>query len=426
MGMHESTRRRLCRAAFWLVCVLPTALVLGWCHWQRQPGRVAEAEALLSSLTGLTARVATVSRPRPGVVRLVDVQLREPESSAEVASCERLEIRRYRNLIKVSLEGAQLDADRTGSLWPAIDRRMQRWQADWPAVTAHSPEIAVRSQHGKLTLRASDCDLAGLQYAGDEVKGWLKFCLKESDNAGAVTVFARRQKQASRPTTQFELTSAPWLPAWLLADVCPPLAQVHPQARLRGKLNDVACTAAGWEAKLEGVDLRGQELLRVLSRKLPALGEWPLHVRIEHAVLRRGRIDSAEGRVHGSVGEVSAATLARIERALGLTPPPRREVPPKARIAFDELHAGFRLDHEGLRLTGLCRGPVAGVVLRGAQGPLVTLRGRGPRAAETLLDMFAQENAGAVPAGAATEGLLSLLPTPLLFEVSSRQFDERR
>ncbi len=424
--MHESTRRRLCRAAFWLVCVLPTALVLGWCHWQRQPGRVAEAETLLSSLTGLTARVSAVSRPRPGVVRLVGVQLREPESSAEVVSCERLEIRRYRNLIKVSLAGAELDADRVGRLWPAIDLRMQRWQADWPSVTVQSSEVAVRSQHGQLTLRASDCDLAGLRFVGDEVQGWLAFRVAELDNTGPVTAWAKREKQATRPTTRFELTSTKaWLPAWLLAGGCPPLAQVHPRAKLRGAVS-AAHAPLGWDAKLTGIELQGQELLRVLSSKLPALGSWPLQVHIEQAALQEGRIVSAQGKVRGGVGQVSPATLARIQLALGAAPPGRAPASPRSSVDFDELNAAFRLDREGLQLTGLCRGPIAGVVLRSSKGPLLALQEHRLRSPKVLLDMFAQENAGAVPAGAATEGLLSLLPTPPLFEVSSRQFDERR
>jgi len=419
--MHESTRRRLCRAAFGLACVLPTALALLWCYWQGQPARVAEAEAQLTALTGLSARVGSVSRPRPGVVRLSDVQLNEPESGALVARCDKLEFRSYRNLVKASLFRARIDADRLAALWPAIDRRMQRWQADWPAVAVQCDEIEVRSTHGQLKLRAADCDLAGLRRTPDEVQAWAAFQIAEVDNAGKVTLWARRKKQASRPSTRFEVVSSEaWLPAWLLANGCAPLAQVHPEARLRGKFAAVQ-NANGWDAEVDGFEMQGRDLHRALSGRLPSFGVWPLRVRIDHAKLREGRIERAEGSVRGGSGTVSLQTLAQVEGALGLQLKTRVAA---GALPFDEMHAGFRLDHEGLHLDGHCQGPRSGILLRGKKLALQAPT-QHTQSSHALIDMFAEEASRTVSASSATAGLLSLMPEPRLFEVSrNQQFEQ--
>lgn len=423
--MHESTRRRLCRAAFWLVCVAPTALVLGWCHWQQQPARVAEAEAQLSALTGLSAQVASVSRPRPGVLRLGDVQLREPEGGALVARCERLELRSFRKLLKVSAVGVRLEADRLAALWPAIDRRMQHWQADWPAVAVHCPLVVVASKHGQMELQTGDCDLAGLRFEPkeEEVQGWLAFCVAEMGNAGKVTLWARRTKQASTPTTRFELASAEArLPAWLLADGCPPLGQIDPQARLRGKLA-ATYTPAGWDADLANVELNGKDLHRALSAKLPSFGPLPLRMHVKTAALREGRIERAEGLLtsEGS-GTTTKATVLRVAAALGLGAPNDQKLP-AGEIEFVELKARFHLDHEGLRLAGHCGKTNSGVVLRATRGALLTAPRQPPRDATDLVACFATETTGTVPSSTAAVGLLPLLRSPL-FTVSERLLEQ--
>jgi hypothetical protein len=415
--MHESTRRRLCRAAFGLACVLPTALALLWCYWQGQPARVAEAESQLTALTGLSARVGSVSRPRPGVVRLSDVQLNEPESGALVARCDKLELRSYRNLAKASLVGARIDADRLAALWPAIDRRMQRWQTDWPAVAVQCNEIEVRSAHGQLKLRAADCDLAGLRRTPDEVQAWAAFQVAEVDNAGKVTLWARRKKQASRPSTRFEVVSGEaWLPAWLLANGCAPLAQVHPEARLRGKFAAVQ-NASGWDAEVEGLEMQGRDLHRALSGRLPSFGVWPLRVRIDHAKLREGRIERAEGSVRGGKSEVSLETLSWIEGALGLQLHTRAI---SGTLPFDEMYAGFRLDHEGVHLDGHCQQSRSGVLLRGKKLVLEAPQ-QHLQPSDVLIELFAEKTSRTVSTGSATAGLLSLMPEPSLFKVSKHQ-----
>jgi hypothetical protein len=402
---------------------VPTALALFWCFWQRQPGRVEEAAAWLEDLTGLTAQVEAVSRPRPGTLRLSGVRLSEPERGAPVARCERLEVRRHRNLTAVFVVAPVIEVDRASLLWAAIDRQMRRWQPGWPSLAVQCPALEARSRHGTLRLRSqTDCDLAGIAYQGGLVKAWLALRLAEADTTGHVTLWARRIKNASRPATQFQLEAArAFLPAWLVADVCPALGRLEPQTRLRGKLQAVR-TSQGWDARLDGVELVGRGLHRVLAAGLPGLGDVELHARVARAVLRGQRLEVAQGQLSAGRGRVAAAALRRAAAALGLALEPSVAAATED-VPFDELNVGFRLDASGLALVGDCGRPGSGIVLRSLGQPraLLTAQDSARVPARKLVELFPASGSASVPAGPAAEALLPLLPEGL-FVVSEERF----
>ena len=68
MQLHDKTRRRICLAAFFLLCLAPTALVAAWCVAWQLPGHKAAEIARLRQQTGLDVALAGLRHPRPGTV----------------------------------------------------------------------------------------------------------------------------------------------------------------------------------------------------------------------------------------------------------------------------------------------------------------------------------------------------------------------
>ncbi|HEY5314525.1 MAG TPA: hypothetical protein VIK18_18475, partial [Pirellulales bacterium] len=68
--LHETTRKRLCRAMFFALALVPTAAVLAWGVSRHLPGRAQRLADELSAQLALDIRLSDVSHPRPGVLLL--------------------------------------------------------------------------------------------------------------------------------------------------------------------------------------------------------------------------------------------------------------------------------------------------------------------------------------------------------------------
>ena len=69
-ALHETTRRRFCRAGFVLLCVVPTLLVVGWATWLRRPEYRDLIARRLSERLGFAVTLADVRHPHPDLTLL--------------------------------------------------------------------------------------------------------------------------------------------------------------------------------------------------------------------------------------------------------------------------------------------------------------------------------------------------------------------
>ena len=65
--MHEATQRRLLRAAFLVLCLLPTLAVLGWAIAWSLPRHAARPGEPAARSTGRVVRLDRVTHPAPGL-----------------------------------------------------------------------------------------------------------------------------------------------------------------------------------------------------------------------------------------------------------------------------------------------------------------------------------------------------------------------
>ena len=94
LRLHDRTRRRICVAGFFLLCILPTVLVAGWCVAWHLPGHVSAEARRLTRQLGLDVTLEGLRHLRPGVVLYEGLELADPETGRSVLRCRLLEARR--------------------------------------------------------------------------------------------------------------------------------------------------------------------------------------------------------------------------------------------------------------------------------------------------------------------------------------------
>ncbi|HZN32866.1 MAG TPA: hypothetical protein VFB80_03575, partial [Pirellulaceae bacterium] len=128
--MTASTRILLCRIGCVALCLVPTALVAGWTCWRASASfavaQRADWERELTSRFGLVAEIGGVSYPSPGLARLDNFRLLDPESRQLVLSAAIVEVAAHEGGWQVELWQSQVQASGLGSLARAIEDRILR------------------------------------------------------------------------------------------------------------------------------------------------------------------------------------------------------------------------------------------------------------------------------------------------------------
>ena len=145
--LHDRTRRFICRTAFLLCGVLPTAVTLGWSLSMRSPGQMAAVRSRLESALGLKVQVAKVTYPRPGCTLLEAVELADPETGRTVASARLVEISSDAQGETILASQPEIDADAAVRLKTLLE--------GWARPTVVGHEQNLRLAAGELTLRCS-------------------------------------------------------------------------------------------------------------------------------------------------------------------------------------------------------------------------------------------------------------------------------
>jgi hypothetical protein len=257
--LHDKTRRRICLAAFALLCLAPTALVVGWCIAWRLPGhRQAEIERLQQQL-GVVVTLDSLHYPRPGSVVYEGVALTDPETRQIVLRCRLLEATwthltdksgQPHTAVLLSTANVDIEAaalDRLGELL----QRILQGQATWG-----DAELGWTAE--RVTLRAGEQSqtLADVQGVVEAIRGGAQaravFHLPGSATAEPMKIRLVRNRQVAPPTYGFELdTAGTPLPCGLLTTSLAELKSLGPNRCFCGHLW-ADQTPGGWTPECKG------------------------------------------------------------------------------------------------------------------------------------------------------------------------------
>jgi hypothetical protein len=415
--LRDTSRRQICLAAFFALCVVPTVIVLACGIARHLPGHARAEAKRLGRHLGQKVSVARVRHLRPGVLVYEGLDLSDPETGKPLARCRRLEVRwervadpkgPSRQRLALAASQAEIDAADLKSLWRlvhgALTGRLACFQSPL-RLTAH--EVTLRQGEIPLTLTGLEGGIARLS---DGSRADVAFRVVGFETPKPVQIRIVRSHQSEPATTSGGLyTGEGALPCSLLELGFPELEALGPECQFRGYLW-ISESPQGWGGELAG-QFAGVDLERLVAAHSSHTLRGSAAIRVEQALFRQGRLQEATGWLTAGPGVISrslvdaAADRLGIDRA-GAIDGSEQPVP------YDRLAVSFRIDSGGLQLRGECPPPGSGAILVSRYDLLLREPMVQPVPIAAVLHALVPTAHVQVPATRETDGLTRRLPIP--------------
>jgi len=439
--LHDKTRRKVCLAAFLLLCVLPTTTVLAWCVYRHRPGSVDAESLRLSRELGLEVSLEKFQHVRPGSVRYEGIELTDPESGQVVLRCRILQAAwtdiadaqgEKKPTLELTASQPVVEAEAFDALGQLIARRLRR--------RAGQSAVDVRLTAGEVTLRAAEYSdtLAEFRGAIETLPGGLQAraqfrplgstpgSMPGSMPGEPVAIRLVRGHQTVPSTVAFELdTRGSAVPCRVLAMGFRPLQPLGTRSRFRGyvwarQTPDADSSWPLWDSEMTGA-LLDVDLDDLISANFPHTLSGTATIEIQQARFQKGRLESASGTLVAGPGldGPEVGTRAVIGRSLidaaveqlGLVRGPEPRTPGDL-VPYEQLALAFRIDSEGLQLQGCSAIGGPGIVLVDRYSHLLSTSSDTYRPVVALLRALVPQSEVLVPAARQTDWLMRYLPIP--------------
>ncbi len=427
--LHDRTRRKICIAAFFAVCIMPMCCLLAWGLSRSGPWHISAHARRLENCLGLAVSIDDVEHPRPGVVRYVGVRLCDPETGEIVATFHCLEARRQdvkdrpRPALVLVADSARIRPERFDILprllHRVMARRMTRHDIDLRLVIGElkiqdGNNIVGEKNTGKntTTLRAVQ---GSLQTGHDGAQAEFNFRLDSSSDStnqvDPVRIRIRRDRRTTPPALCFDIDSrVTELPCDLLSLLIPQCKSLGPHSRFQGYLC-AEQTTDGWQGRIKDVCLNGIDLARFCGSHFPNTLTGQAQVTIHRASFTAGRLQKAAGSIAAGPGTIGREFYDSLWRQLRLR---YRSLPPDGNdnIPYDKLALNFTINHDGLQINGTVPKQIQPVILANSVESLLGEPQVQPQPISALLDALVPQSSYQVPATKQIQWLSRRLPLP--------------
>jgi hypothetical protein len=282
----------------------------------------------------------------------------------------------------------------------------ERLRAGGPAATLLASRVVVRSSHPPQTLEQV---VGKLETLPEGPQFSLQFNASGSESLQPARFKLARLRTDGGAETGVELDTGGGALACSLAEpLLGWLAHLGPRAAFNGRL--VAFEGVdGWRGELQG-RLTGIELASLVGDNLQHQFSGQAELQIDRARFARGRLIEVTGRLSAGPGAIDASLLLAAAGSLQLN----HQIPARAAgpLLYEQLGLEFRLDAQGLVLSGCCQGAPLGAVLVDASQWLLGEPKHQPQPAARLIQALVPADAQTVPANRHSGWLLDVLPLP--------------
>ena len=405
--LHETTRRRVCRATFLLLCVGSTFGVILWAIWIDSAAHRRTHEAAWSATLDLQVSLGRVSTPRPGVTLYEEVQLVAPETRATLARIQAVEYDRTTSPPTLVASRPELSADQLARAWQALERALRLPPAQGPGFRLAETDLTLHQVDGHdQTLTNLRGHLAS---AKEAARAAFAFRVAGLEMTSDATLRVERHAVRGTPPITMRIdfqTGDAALPVGLLQSAWPALRHLG-EATYRGQLwltTESLAGEGGASGRLEAVDLQ-----TLIGDQFPTTLSGTAQIDLDAVQISGGRLAMAKGALLASGGRIWHRTLEAAVQHLDceLANPQKRL---GVSLPYQELAIGFQLDGTRLELLGKCQHAPGALIVAGDE-PLLE-QPRSPQNTISLLRLLVPENDLQVPAVSAATELIRRLPLP--------------
>lgn len=359
-AFHETTRRGLCRLAFWLLCVLPACAIGATSWWVDSDSYRLAAEQQLSTRFGLAVTFDQIAWTQPDGMRFGKLKLADPETGALLATAVSIEVVERERSLLLSAEGLELHAARLDGLQELVNRQLRLGKPEDRIRATTNRLVVVLNDQSRITLESAwaQCD-----FTRTAAQARVEFRPVDREHSGVVALRVVRNRQTTPPSVGFEIdaTQAP-LPCSLLAPFVPAIARLGDTCRFRGGMWGIA-GPQGWNAELVGKSLfEAVDLTTLVAESFPAQLAGQATLVLDGAKMVGGHIEQVHGElkcgggtIHRELAKTLAEDLTLDAASAGKTF--------GANHPFSELAFRFALDAEGLLISGRCQTGPKGAIL---------------------------------------------------------------
>ena len=417
--LTDRSRRRICLAAFFLLCVTPTIVVLACGVSRHLPGHArAEADRLGRNL-GQNVSINRVRHPKPNSIRYEGLALSDPETGRPLGRCKALDVSRSssvnedgkrRSLVELRFVEPEIETAELRQVWRLVERVISR-RAGWS-----QPEVRLTAE--KLTLRSGKMFQALTEVQGKietlskKTRAETSFRYAGNRITEPVSLRVTRDCRTNPSTTGWDVyTGDATLACSVLAMGLPAMDALGPRSRFCGHLG-ISTTSRGLH-----VDLAGQftelDLERLVTGNFPHTLTGTATLTLDQARFSGGRLEEAVGRISAGPGTIGPSLLDAASR-LGFTR--RLESPPATwPVPYETLAARFRIDSSGFCLLG----GYSRAILVDSLGALMVEPASQPLPFVQVIKALVPDAEVQVPATRQTDWLLRHLPVEDAGELES-------
>ncbi len=259
LQLHDRTRRRICLAAFFVLCLAPTALVAAWCVAWQLPGHLSAEIERLRRETGLEIAIDDMTCPRPGTMLYRGLTVADPETGQTVLRCPLLKAvwtqtadskGADKPAILLTATRPQVETASAYRLVQLLERIVQN-QGGWAdgEFRLSAKEVVLRTGDGSPDLI---CLQAGVEAPCGGGQACIVFHVADSAASGPVKVRLVRDRKATPPASRWEFdTGGASLPYSVMGVALPQLTRLGPESRFCGRLA-ARQTPEGWSIQGDG------------------------------------------------------------------------------------------------------------------------------------------------------------------------------
>ncbi len=413
-SFHDNTRIAWCRAAFVVLCLLPTCGVVAWCVAVRGPEYREAHERAIHDAVGWHARLQAVGLPRPGLTLYQGLEVSDAESGQLLAHAPFLEIESAGNRTSIALPfPAEINGLRLDALLRSAERLLR--------VADRECDVALSAQNVTLHLSGGDQTLTNvsgrLQHDANGARLTLSFALAGAASPSGPNASPAQFEMAlaapgdaAAPCTLKFTTGGTPLPCALIGSYWPAALRLGTVCTFDGR---VTATRRGgqWTLDVSG-HLHAVDLARLLE-PFPHKLTGSADVSIEHATVVDRRLENAAGKLVAGPGVISRSLVHAAQQHLGLEPSRQALLGRDNRLEYRQLNLAFAIDEQGLVLRGEFP-KAAGAILVDDKLVLVRQGTSERQPAVNLLRALVPQSAVHVPATRQTNPLAAFLPVPPL------------